>query len=118
MTFAPALSSGGVVGKPILVAATSSPGTVLHQATDAIENTGLDEIWIWATNNHTDTVVLTLQFGGTETKDLTEYTLGSKQGAALIIPGWRLNTETSVKAFAAVANVVSCQVNVIRYLRQ
>lgn len=115
MTFVPVLATGGVSGKPVLVAATTSAGTTLHTATAETGESGLDEVWIWATNNHSSAVTLTVMFGGTDGKDYIEQSIPSKQGVFLVVPGWRLNAGTIVKAFASVTNVVSCQVNVNRY---
>lgn len=115
MTFLPKLASGSVAGKPVLVAATASPGTTLHTTADAADDAGLDEIWIWAFNNHTTSVTLTLQFGGTADKDHIVQTIPNQQGMVLVVPGCRLNAATVVKAFASVADVVSCLVSVNRY---
>lgn len=115
MTFLPVLASAAVAGKAILVVETTSPGTTLHTVTDAADAAGLDEIWIWAMNNHTTSVTLTIQFGGTADKDRIVQTIPNQQGVVLIVPGCRLNAAAAVKAFASVTNVVSCIVSVNRY---
>lgn len=115
MTFLPVLASGAVAGKPILVAATSSAGTTLHTATSETDAAGLDEIWVWATNNHTSAVSLTIQFGGTTAKDAIVQSVPSKAGAFLLIPGMRLNAGSVVRAYADTADVISCVVSVNRY---
>lgn len=116
MTFLPTLASGSVAGKPILVAATSSPGTTLHTATAETDAAGLDEIWIWAANNHSAAVSLTFQFGDTANKDSIEQSVPSKAGTFLLIPGMRLNAGAIVKAYATTADVISCVVSVNRYV--
>ncbi len=97
--------SASTNGKQIKVAATSSPGTSVHTAVSGTSN--YDEIWIWAMNQHTADVALTIEWGGTSNPDdQITVTLLPKAGLTLVIPGLVLQNELVVKAFATTANVV------------
>jgi len=98
--------SGSTDGKQILVAATGTPGTTIHTAVSG--STNYDEVWIYVTNNHTSTVTLTIEWGGTTNpNDLIQQGIPSKTGLYLIVPGLILQNSNVVKAFAGTANVLS-----------
>jgi hypothetical protein len=97
--------SGSTNGRQIKVVPTSTPGTLIHTAVSGTTN--MDEIWIYATNNHTAGVPVTIEWGGTTTPDdLIQMTIPAKTGLYLLIPGHILNNSLVVRAFASVANVV------------
>lgn len=95
-TFSKQLLSGGVNGRPIAVAATATPGTVLHTA----HATDLDEITLFACNTTGASVELTIEWGGVTTGDRTVVTLPSKEGDVLIAAGKLLTGGLVVRAFA------------------
>lgn len=98
--------SGSTDGKMIKVAATSTPGTTIHTSTSSA--TGFDEIWLWAQNNHTADVLLTIELGGTTSPDdLIQYTVPTKAGLKIILPGVILRNSLVLKAFAGTTNVIS-----------
>jgi hypothetical protein len=98
--------SASTNGKNIKVVATSSPGTLIHTAVSG--TSAWDEIWIYAQNNHTAAVNLTIEYGGTtSTVDLVQMSIPSKSGLYLVIPGLILQNSCVVKAFAATTNVIS-----------
>ena len=47
-SFAPVHFSGSTSGKPILIAATATPGTIIHTAIAGA--TQFDEVYLWITN--------------------------------------------------------------------
>ena len=103
-TFSKVVLSGGTSGADILVAATATAGTLIHTA----NATALDEVWLFAQNNHTADVVLTIEFGGVSSpKDLVIQTIPTKSGLVNIIPGVCLTGSLVVRAFAATTNVIS-----------
>ena len=51
--------SGSADGQGIKVAATGSPGTLVHTA----HATATDEVWLWCVNSSASSVKLTVQFG-------------------------------------------------------
>ena len=97
--------SGSVSGKPISIAATASPGTLLHTATSAANT--LDNLWIYVQSNHTAVASLTIQFGGITAAEQIVMGIPSKEGLVLVIPGLPLAGGAEVRAFADVANVLS-----------
>lgn len=96
--------TGGTTGKNVLVAATATAGTLIHTA----HATSFDEIWLWAQNNHTADVVVTIEFGGvTSPNDLIIMTVPTKDGPYLMCPGLTLTNSLVVRCFAATINVIS-----------
>jgi hypothetical protein len=108
-TFSKLTLSGSTDGRPIKVAATSTPGTTIH--TGSTVATTFDEVWLYAQNTDTTDRKLTIEFGGTTSPDdLIEYTVKAENGLYLIVPGLVLKgnaTALIVRAFAATANVVT-----------
>ena len=103
-TFSKVVLSGGTSGANILVAATATAGTLIHTA----NATALDEVWLFAQNNHTADVVLTIEFGGVSSpKDLVIQTIPTKSGLVSVIPGIPLTGSLVVRAFAGTASVIS-----------
>lgn len=99
--------SGSTDGKPIKVVATATAGTLIHTAVAGTTAGTFDEIWLYAQNNHTSAVVLTIEFGDANTESNIICTLASKSGLQMIIPGFILQNGATVKAFASTANVIS-----------
>ena len=99
--------SGSTDGKGILVAATSTPGTAIHTAVAGTTAGTFDEIWLWATNTDTTDRKLTVEFAGTTAGFLVEVTIPAESGPFLVVPGWILQNEGAVAAFAAQTNVVN-----------
>ena len=97
--------SGSADGQGIKVAATASPGTLVHTA----HATATDEVWLWCVNSSASSVKLTVQFGGTtDPDDSIEATIAAESGLFLIVPGLVLSNSKVVRAFAATANVLAC----------
>lgn len=98
--------SGSTNGRMIAVAATSTPGTLIHTATSS--TTYEDEIWIYAVNSSTSAVKLTLEWGGTTANtDHIELTITGESGLVLVSPGLVLQNSLIVRAFAGTANVIN-----------
>ena len=105
------LQGGTANGRAIKVVATAiatSP-TLIH--TGSSTATVHDEVWIYAQNNHTADVALRLGFGGaTDPDDIIEFTVKTKGGLYLIVPGLILKgnaTPLTVVAAAGTTNVIS-----------
>jgi len=95
--------SGSADGQGIKVAATGSPGTLVHAA----HASATDEVWLWAVNSSASAVKLTVQFGGTtDPDDSIEATIAPESGLFLIVPGLVLSNSKVVRAFAGTANVL------------
>lgn len=98
--------SNSTDGKPIAVAATATPGTLIH--TGPTITTTLHEIWLYAMNTHTAAIKLTVEWGDATTANNIEYTVPAENGLYLIAPGLLLKgnvTALTVKAFAPTAGV-------------
>lgn len=61
-TYSRILLTGSTNGKPIIVAATATPGTAIHTAASGSD--AFDEIYLWASNITTATATLTIEWGG------------------------------------------------------
>ena len=95
--------SGSADGQGIKVAATASPGTLVHTA----HATATDEVWLWCVNSSASSVKLTVQFGGTtDPDDSIEAGIAAESGLFLIVPGLMLSNSKVVRAFAGTANVL------------
>jgi hypothetical protein len=104
-TFTKVLLSGSTQGKPVKVAATATTGTTIHTAIAGTDS--LDEIWIYATNNHTAAVSLTLEWGTATAADGNiQLSIPAKSGLTLVVPGLLLQNGLLVTAFASVADVI------------
>lgn len=97
--------SGSTDGKPIVVAATASPGTLIHTAVAAANQ--LDYMFIEATNNDTVARTVTLEWGDAAAGSNVVQTLPPKSGLVTLINGLPLQNGATVKAFGSAANVIS-----------
>jgi hypothetical protein len=97
--------SGSTNGRHILVAATSTPGTLIHTAVSG--TSAFDEVWLYATNTDTTPRKLTIEWGGTTSpNDTIEVTIPAESGYTLIAPGLLLQNGLVIRAFAATTNVI------------
>lgn len=102
-TYTKTVLSGSTNGRGILVNATATAGDTIHAA----DSSAIDEIWLWARNDHTSTVTLTLEMGGTtDPDDLLVFDLEAINDTYLIVPGNILTASLELAAFASVTDVV------------
>lgn len=105
-TITPYLLSGSTNGRAIKIAATATPGTLLHTAIAGTET--IDAIWLATTNTDTVSRVLVLEFGGvTSPDDLMYFTVPPRDGWLWIAKGLYLQNGLVVRAFCATANVLT-----------
>ena len=102
-TFSKEFLSGSTDGLGVLVAATATPGTLVHTA----HATGKDEVWIYATNNDTVAITLTVEFGDATATNNIVLQIPSKAGLTLVAPGLVLTNSKTVKAFAGTTNKIT-----------
>ena len=103
-TFQAVPLSGSVNGRPIPVAQTATPGTLLHTANAS----ALDEIYLYAANITAAAVNLTIQFGGVTTGDnLVVTSIPANSGPVQLAFGQRLTGGVEVRAFAATAGAIN-----------
>jgi hypothetical protein len=102
--------SGSTNGRQIKVAATSTPGTLIHQTPLVAGGLSvMDQVFLYATNTHASTTaIITIEFGGvTDPDDLITYTVDAAIGPVLVVPGFILNNNLVIRAFADAANIVN-----------
>lgn len=104
-TFSKLPFSGSTNGKAILVSQTATAGDLIHTAQSG--TAGLDEVWLYASNNSATTVKLTVEYGGVAEEDHIELNIPGESGLVLVVPGLVLNNAQVVRAFAATTNVIS-----------
>jgi hypothetical protein len=104
-TYTKVLLSGSTDGAPIAVAATATPGTLIHTA----HATALDEIWIWASCVGNSDAVITVEWGGTATSNhlVDAMVIPAHSYPICIIPGGVLTNSKVLRVFATAANVVN-----------
>lgn len=116
-TITPIVPSGSTAGKPIKVAATATPGTLIH-ATSATAGV-IDEVTIYAENTDTVTRTVTIELGGTTAPDNTiPMAIPPGQGLFCVVPAIRIGgggSALTIGAFASAANVIVVTANVNRY---
>lgn len=103
----PAGTTGDGLG--ILVAATATAGTAIHQASSTA--TVIDEVWLYAYNNSSTSILLTIEYGGvTAPKDVIKTTVAGQAGLQLVVSGLVIQgnaTPKVVRAFAATGSQIS-----------
>ena len=93
-----AVLSGTSNGLQNKITATASTGDTIHTA----HASALDEIWLWAVNSSATDRELTIQWGETGAPDGNiRYTVPSKDGLHLIVPGILLTNSLLVTGFVA-----------------
>lgn len=95
--------SGSTDGRFIDIAATSSPGTTIHQA----DPTLLDEIVLCAVNDDSSDRTLNIQFG--DNADVLPFTIPAGAGVVLVIPQEAhclLTNSLVVRGYADAANKI------------
>lgn len=107
-TYSRALLSGSTSGLPIPVAATATPGTLVH--TSVAGATSFDEVYLWASNVTAVAATLTVEWGsvsdpgGLMTKG---YILAANSLPTPIATGQVLNGATVVRAFSGTAGAIN-----------
>lgn len=103
-----ALLSGSANGLPIPVAATATPGTLIHTAIAGA--TSFDEIYIWASNVTAAAATLTLEWGGvTDPGSLLvkAYSIPANSPPMPIAVGQNMNNGLVVRAFSATVSAIN-----------
>ena len=107
-TFSRILLSGSTSGKPTPVAATATPGTLIHTA--AAGAAAWDELYLWASNVTGAAATLTIEWGGTTDPGelLTKaVSLPANSPPVLICAGLVLNGGLVVRAFSGTAGAIN-----------
>lgn len=97
--------SASTNGKQIKVAATATPGTLIHTAQSG--TSGWDEVWLYVFNSDASSRKVTIEWGETTSPDgLIEMFIAPESGYVLMIPGLIIQNGLEVRAFASSANLV------------
>ncbi len=102
------LLSGSTNGRAIPVAATATPGTLVHTALTGVA--GFDEVYAWVSNVTASAVALTIEWGGvTDPGDhaVKQLSIPPNSPPIPILTGQVLQNGLSVRAFAGTANALN-----------
>jgi len=96
----PAGTTGDGLG--ILVTQTATAGTPIH--TGSSTATTIDEVWLYAYNNYSSDILLTIEYGGVTTpKDVIKQTIITQAGLVLVVPGLVVQGNATAKVVRAYA---------------
>jgi len=102
------LLSSSTNGRVIPVAATATPGTLIHTALAGAA--GFDEIYVWASNVTGSTATLTLEYGGvTDPGDhaCKAFSIPAYSPPIPILTGQVLQNGLVVRAFSGTASAIN-----------
>lgn len=100
--------SGSTDGLPIPVAATATPGTLVHTAVSG--TSAFDEVYLWVSNVTGVAATLTLEWGGVTdpTHHLVKgYSIAANSGPIAIAVGQQLNNAKVVRAFSGTGSALN-----------
>ena len=107
-TYSRILLSGSTNGRPVPVAATATPGTLIH--TSLSGSTGFDEVYVWATNVTGSTATLTVEWGGVSDPGdhmVKTYAIPANSPPIPIVTGQVLNNSLIMRAFSGTASAIN-----------
>lgn len=114
-TYAPQLLSGSTNGRPIPVAATATPGTLLHTATSTAG--AFDEVYLWVSNVTGTLATLTIEWGGVTDPGshmVKALDVPAKTTSIPIATGQRVTGGVEIRAFSGTAGALNITGNVNR----
>ena len=100
--------SGSTNGRPIPIAATATPGTLIHTAVAG--TAAFDEIYLWVANVTNAAATLTVEFGGVGDPGdhlVKAYSIAANSGPIPIALGQRLQGGVIVRAFSPTASALN-----------
>ena len=98
--------SGSTNGQPISVAGSATLGGTAHTGVSGTAD--WDEVWLWADNTNTASILLTLEWGGTVVPDnLIQVNVPAQQGLVLVAPGLLIQNSLDVTVYAATVDKVN-----------
>ena len=105
--------SSSTNGRPIPVAQTATPGTLIHTASSQ----GFDEVYLWASNITTASATLTIEWGGTSNPGdhlVNSYSVPANSLPIPIALGQRIRGGLAIRAFSGTASAI----NITGYVNQ
>lgn len=100
--------SASANGRPIAVAATSTPGTTIHTAVAGAA--AFDEVYLWASNVTNAVATLTIEWGGVSDPGdhlVKGFVIQANSGPVMISPGLVLQGSVVLKAFGGTASAIN-----------
>lgn len=107
-TYSAALLSGSTSGRPIPVAATATPGTLLHTAVAGAVS--FDEVYTWASNVTATAATLTVEWGGVLAPGdhiVETMTIPAYSQMIPVTTGQRINGTLIVRAYSGTASAIN-----------
>ncbi len=114
-TYAPLIASGSTNGRVIPIAATATPGTLLHTAVSG--TTSWDEVYIWISNVTGSAATLTIEWGGVlDPGDhiVKGFSIPANSPPILVVAGVRMNNGLVIRAFSGTGSALNAALNVNR----
>lgn len=108
LSYTPSILSGSTNGDVIPIAATATPGTLIHTAIAG--GSGFDEVFFWVANVTGSAATLTVEWGGvSDPADLATKTLSIPPNGppVPIMVGQRINGGLAVRAFSNTSNALN-----------
>lgn len=102
------LLSGSTNGRVIPVAATATPGTLIHTALSG--TAGFDEVYLWVSNVTSAAATLTVEFGGvTDPGDhiVKQFSIPANSPPVPIVTGQVLQNGLVVRAFSGTTSALN-----------
>jgi hypothetical protein len=107
-TYSRLLLSGSTNGLPIPVAATATPGTLIHTALGGAS--GFDELTLYASNVTGSAATLTVEWGGVSDPGshlVKSYSIAGNSIGVPLASGLPLNGGLVVRAFSGTGNAIN-----------
>lgn len=106
--------SGSTDGAPVLIAATSTAGTTVHTGVAATDQ--IDIVHLFAANNHTAAVAITIEWGTATATSNIVVTVPADSGLLRLTPqeGLPIQNSKTIAIFAGTTNVVAITGKVLR----
>lgn len=117
-TVTPMVLSGSTNGLPIPVAATATPGTLIHTAVATATGNEVDEVWLTVANVTGTAALLTLEWGGVAdpaSHAMKQLSIPANSPQVEIMTGHRLRNALVIRAFSPTANALNIMGHVNRY---
>jgi len=114
----PVKISGSSDGEPLALTATTSTGaTTIHTASGSSGTNSFDEVYLWAANNSTGTILCNVEIGDTDATRKVSVNISSKAQPTLILPGIRYKKGCVIKGWKGTATLTTLSVfgNVNRF---
>jgi hypothetical protein len=102
------LLSGSTDGKPIPVAATATPGTLIHTAVTG--TAAFDCVHIWASNVTVGAATLTIEWGGVTDPGshmVKAYSIAANSEPKKVVDGQSIQNGLAIRAFSGTASALN-----------